>query len=230
MRQALLFLLTILSAVATAIPNILPFFTPLFNDFLGIDSSNNNTLPTPTDSPANDLFRRQLNPTACASSYRNCAGLGAPGLCCAQNAVCSADFAGHVACCPVGAACTGTIGAITGSASGLSSATGSSTSGGFVFASTTTTQGFSTASADNAGQTTLSAGDGNGIILSSGSTVAVIPANSGAERGVRVVGLSVCGHETIHERMLTRNSCRRSAFGEPPLDCCWLSVHESRMS
>jgi hypothetical protein len=80
--------------------------------------------------PHHNLFRRQ-NDDTCPSSYNNCANIGAPGLCCSPSARCSADAAGHVACCPVGAACTGTIGAIvtktsTGSATGTATETGNS--------------------------------------------------------------------------------------------------------
>ena len=100
-----------------------------------------------------ELFRRQ-DSDACPSSYNNCENIGAPGLCCSPSARCSADAAGHVACCPRGAACTGTIGGIvtggsTSSGSGVASATSSGvvSSGLLVPASTTqsatglTTQG-----------------------------------------------------------------------------------------
>jgi hypothetical protein len=100
-------------------------------------------LPTPVyeameTSPADDgleLLRRQNN--ACATSYFNCAGLGAPGLCCPRTAVCSADQAGQVACCPQGAACTGAIGAI---ATGTNPSASSTVS--FIIASTTSDSPF----------------------------------------------------------------------------------------
>jgi hypothetical protein len=100
-----------------------------------------------------ELFRRQDSDT-CPSGYNNCENIGAPGLCCSPSARCSADAAGHVACCPRGAACTGTIGGVvaggsTSSGSGVASATSSGvvSSGLLVPASTTqsatglTTQG-----------------------------------------------------------------------------------------
>jgi len=100
-------------------------------------------LPTPVyeameTSPADgnlELLKRQGN--ACATSYFNCAGLGAPGLCCPRTAVCSADQAGHVACCPQGVACTGAIGAVPTGANPSATSTVS-----FVIASTTGEQPF----------------------------------------------------------------------------------------
>ncbi|KAL1792026.1 hypothetical protein ACET3X_009777 [Alternaria dauci] len=85
---------------------------------------------SPADSGV-ELLKRQNN-NACANQYFNCAGLGAPGLCCPRTAVCSADQAGQVACCPQGAACTGAIGAIATGA--IPSATSTVS---FVIASTT---------------------------------------------------------------------------------------------
>jgi hypothetical protein len=92
--------------------------------------------------PHANLFRRQ-NDDTCPSSYNNCANIGAPGLCCSPSARCSADAAGHVACCPRGAACTGTIGGIntgtstgTGTGSATSTASGTGNSGLLVTAST----------------------------------------------------------------------------------------------
>jgi hypothetical protein len=115
--------------------------------------------------PHLNLLRRQ-NDDTCPSSYNNCANIGAPGLCCAPSARCSADAAGHVACCPRGAACTGTIGAInTGTATGTSTGTGSATS----TASGTSNSGlFVTASTS---QGAVSTGSG-GFVLDGTQTVA----------------------------------------------------------
>ncbi|KAF2198891.1 hypothetical protein GQ43DRAFT_442951 [Delitschia confertaspora ATCC 74209] len=52
------------------------------------------------------LIKRQ---STCTKGYNACAYIGASGLCCKSDTVCSADAAGHVACCPLRAACTGTI-------------------------------------------------------------------------------------------------------------------------
>jgi hypothetical protein len=106
-----------------------------------------------------NLFRRQTDDT-CPSSYNNCANIGAPGLCCSPSARCSADAAGHVACCPRGAACTGTIGAIiTGGStgSGTTTATETGNSGLLVTASTT--------------RSTMSTDDGNGGVRTDGGFV-----------------------------------------------------------
>lgn len=46
---------------------------------------------------------------SCASSGNSCSALGAPGLCCSSKAICALDPLNNVACCPLNAACTGTI-------------------------------------------------------------------------------------------------------------------------
>ena len=56
--------------------------------------------------------KRQNNCPAGASS---CSNLGNTGACCTFNTNCQLDQAGHVACCPNGALCTGTIGSATSS-------------------------------------------------------------------------------------------------------------------
>jgi hypothetical protein len=117
--------LFILPAIALANPNVLlsEFFEPLQetpaqgNDTIGEGSL--------------ELVKRQAG---CATGYDSCSNLGAPGLCCRTTQVCSADAAGHVACCPLNNACTGTIGAI---ATGVSSLVPTTT----VTATTTTTGG-----------------------------------------------------------------------------------------
>ncbi|KAI6902710.1 hypothetical protein KC318_g11019 [Hortaea werneckii] len=95
-----------------------------------------------------ELLRRQSD--NCPNDFRNCANLGAPGVCCASNAVCSADFAGNVACCPSGAACSGRIssvvtegtvnsnGAVVGGAGATAATTGTDNSDGLATATTTT--------------------------------------------------------------------------------------------
>ncbi|KAI6827176.1 hypothetical protein KC340_g8627 [Hortaea werneckii] len=106
-----------------------------------------------------ELLRRQSD--NCPNDFRNCANLGAPGVCCASNAVCSADFAGNVACCPSGAACSGRIssvvtegtvnsnGAVVGGAGAAAATTGTDNSDGL--ASATTTTDFQTPTSTNAG-------------------------------------------------------------------------------
>lgn len=53
-----------------------------------------------------NLFRREGN---CGSGV-SCAAMGDPGSCCMSKSHCAVDQAGHVACCPLNAKCTGTIG------------------------------------------------------------------------------------------------------------------------
>lgn len=61
----------------------------------------------PTPRP-HALLKRQFSNT-CPNNFNPCDSVGAPGLCCAEDAACAADDAGNVACCPSGAVCTGVI-------------------------------------------------------------------------------------------------------------------------
>ncbi|KAI7218695.1 hypothetical protein KC333_g3466 [Hortaea werneckii] len=108
-----------------------------------------------------ELLRRQSD--NCPNDFRNCANLGAPGVCCASNAVCSADFAGNVACCPSGAACSGRIssvvtegtvnsnGAVVGGAGAAAATTGTDNSAGLAASTAPTTTDFQTPTSTNAG-------------------------------------------------------------------------------
>ncbi|KAI7297775.1 hypothetical protein KC315_g18311 [Hortaea werneckii] len=108
-----------------------------------------------------ELLRRQSD--NCPNDFRNCANLGAPGVCCASNAVCSADFAGNVACCPSGAACSGRIssvvtegtvnsnGAVVGGAGAAAATTGTDNSDGLAASTAATTTDFQTPTSTNAG-------------------------------------------------------------------------------
>ena len=146
---------------------------------------------------SHELLKRQSS--ACPSSYNACTNQGAPGLCCARSQSCTADGNGNVACCPTGAACTGTItGVVTGgsigsgslvtstSGSGLltseASATTTDTSGGLVPASatSTTTDGDATSTGGFiiAASTTVATLEGAGVrglpIVSSRSVLYVV--------------------------------------------------------
>ncbi|KAI5248660.1 hypothetical protein E4T43_01284 [Aureobasidium subglaciale] len=145
---------------------------------------------TPSNQTFHDLPKRAIDPTSCPTGYKNCANLGAPGLCCANSAVCAPDQAGHVACCPSGAACTGAISSIITSgfiASGgslrstattsppltvsASSAISIATSGGgLIIASGLGT----TLSATTASSATTTATTGDGFILVGSSTAATL--------------------------------------------------------
>ncbi|KAJ4296494.1 hypothetical protein N0V90_006539 [Kalmusia sp. IMI 367209] len=109
------------------------------------------------DSAALQLLKRQTDPNSCADGYNACTNINQPGLCCRNDQVCSADNAGHPACCPIGSACTGTIAPITQasptgtntqSSSSATAATTTTTSGGSATTSNTFVQG---TTAPNAG-------------------------------------------------------------------------------
>ncbi|KAF1974941.1 hypothetical protein BU23DRAFT_504064, partial [Bimuria novae-zelandiae CBS 107.79] len=73
-------------------------------------AQNNDTL---VEDGISELLKRQYDPNGCADGYRACTNINQPGLCCPNDNICSADQAGHAACCPVGSACTGTIAPFT---------------------------------------------------------------------------------------------------------------------
>lgn len=116
MRTAFL----ILPAVALAAPDFVTNFSPAqlaqYNDTLVEDG----TL---------ELLKRQVDPNECANGYKACTNINQPGLCCPNNNVCSADSAGHAACCLSGAACTGTIAPITQGSSPTATGTQTTTTG-----------------------------------------------------------------------------------------------------
>lgn len=105
--------------------------------------------------------------TTCPTSYTACAALGAPGLCCKRDSSCAVDQAGHVACCPTGAVCTGSLTAgagVSATVSGVTTVTTDSTSLSFQFPST------------------VSTGTNSGFIIVASSTVA---SPNGAGKGRR---------------------------------------------
>ncbi|KAL1586915.1 hypothetical protein WHR41_04216 [Cladosporium halotolerans] len=165
-------------ASALQLPNLQPFFAALpisIADYIpptpGHEISpeqNQAYLPEPQQNPEN-IFRRQDSDT-CPSGYNSCGNIGAPDLCCSPSARCSADMAGHVACCPQGAACTGTIGGAatagsTGSDGGFAAATSSGASSGLLVSASTTGTA-ATGSGDDNLQTS------GGFVLDGGQTVA----------------------------------------------------------
>ncbi len=134
MRHSTLLASTLLFSVILASPNVFsPFFSPVVDEAFGQENDT---------SVAHELLKRQ---DGCPEGYGACAGLGAAGLCCRDNTLCAPDQLGRVACCPIGAFCTGTIGgpAATGGVTTTPSLSG------FVFPTTTvsvvtqaSTQGF----------------------------------------------------------------------------------------
>ncbi|KAK6007931.1 hypothetical protein QM012_004745 [Aureobasidium pullulans] len=170
----------------------------LFSPFLSVLEWSQQTSSNET---FHELPKRALNPTSCPTGYKNCANLGAPGLCCANSAICAPDQAGHVACCPSGAVCTGAISSIItagviasgGSvasttaaasqpltASASSSRTTAPSGGGLILASGLSTTG--TSSATNTPSGSAAATTGGGFIIVGTSTAATL--GSSAVRNV----------------------------------------------
>ncbi|QDS74664.1 hypothetical protein FKW77_009412 [Venturia effusa] len=87
------------------------------NPFLPFDepySPSNGSIDNAT-LPHLNLLKRQSS--ACPSGSNSCQWLNsASNLCCRGTALCSADAAGHIACCPQGSVCTGTISGIAATA------------------------------------------------------------------------------------------------------------------
>ena len=134
-----------------------PFVTPFIQHFLGIVNDNNTSV-------APELRKRQeINiGDACPDDYNPCVGLGAAGLCCSSDAQCALDNAGRVACCPIGAVCTGIIDVVAPTddiQSVTSFVLASTTDGGVVInVGGTSTQGFVVAT------TEVSAGERHMVI------------------------------------------------------------------
>ncbi|KAF3084170.1 hypothetical protein TWF103_002611 [Orbilia oligospora] len=57
----------------------------------------------------NQIFRRQNNNGNCAQNTHSCAPISYPAFCCPNTANCAVDNAGHIACCPKGIHCVGTV-------------------------------------------------------------------------------------------------------------------------
>lgn len=208
MRYAALFAIpAAILGIATAfhLPDFQPFFDALpiaVSDYIPASLSNQTA-------QEHDVLKRQYSNT-CPTSFINCQNLGAPQLCCAPSAVCSPDAAGHVACCPSGLACSGTIGGVitagTLNSNGVvqgGAATGATTGGTLATASATTTIPTTTAGAvptttnSNGlvlatGQTTVATGGaatGSQFVVASGTTVATPAA---AVRAAQIVMLIMC--------------------------------------
>ncbi|KAM3419310.1 hypothetical protein BST61_g5245 [Cercospora zeina] len=169
----------LIASIATAIqlPDFQPFLAALPDVLQDLvpQSLQNGT--------AHELLKRQSN--GCPDRFRSCANLGAPSLCCMSNAVCSADYAGHVACCPSGAACTGTIGGIiTGGTLNSNGAPATSTApGDFATTGPATTTSFEvfTSSVSNGLviATATEGGQNNGGFVIAGSSVVATPGSAG---------------------------------------------------
>lgn len=182
------------------------FFSPLLSAFDSLSS-------IATNETSHEVLKRQTNANACPSGYNACSALGAPGLCCASTASCAVDQAGHVACCPSGAVCTGSISSIitagtiiggggAGAVAGASSTSnslllggGSSTSTTASTATTTTGNGLILASTNPSSTTGGSATTTQGFIIAASSTVATLGTGSGGARSLQMVGDNTQHHQ-----------------------------------
>jgi hypothetical protein len=131
--------LALIPALALAAPDFVTNFQPAILE--EAPAQNNETILE------DSLLKR--DGTNCASGYAVCNNIARPDICCRTNELCTADKSGNAACCPLGAACTGTIGVTVGLTSSIpvSSTTGSSTA---VFATPTTTGATSFVQSSNA--------------------------------------------------------------------------------
>ena len=159
-----------------------PFFSPLYDN----SDLNNGTAE---DDFSLELRRRQN----CPKGYPvNCANLNAAGVCCKSNQICTNDFAGHVACCPTGAACSGTIASsgsastTTGTGAGLSSDSGSAT--GIIIGGTSSPTSGSTAASTATGAATGPTSANGGIVI--------VPAGATAAAGAPTGGTATSGAAT----------------------------------
>ncbi|KAH8598985.1 hypothetical protein B0O99DRAFT_614696 [Bisporella sp. PMI_857] len=135
MRSQFLASLFILPTYASQLP-------PVFSDFFDSLPANE----TSSGLLGHELIKRDGN---CPTNYNSCSTLAKNlgGACCTAGSVCSLDRARNVACCPIGASCTGTI--IVGTATG--------TTGVFLGASTVTSVSATTTSG-SAATPTITAG------------------------------------------------------------------------
>jgi len=123
MRNA--FATLVLLPFALAAPDFVTSFEPAA--LQEAPAQNNETL---LEDGSLELLKRQG--TDCADGWAACLNINQPGICCRDDQVCSADTAGHAACCPKGAACTGTIVPIGQATSSISvSQTTATTTGAF---------------------------------------------------------------------------------------------------
>ncbi|KAF2691246.1 hypothetical protein K458DRAFT_474171 [Lentithecium fluviatile CBS 122367] len=126
-------ILVLLPAIAFAAPDFVTDFEPAA--LQEASAQNNETF---LEDGTLELLKRQG--TSCATGYSACTNINQPGICCRNDQVCTADQAGHAACCLKGAACTGTINPIGTATTSISvTQTTATTTGIFANPSATTT-------------------------------------------------------------------------------------------
>ena len=116
MRRALAIFCLLLEASSTTMSSE---FSPFYEPYQGDNSRSFNGFVL-------DLFRRDGN---CGSGV-SCDTMGDKASCCKSKTRCSVDVAGHIACCPDNAECTGTIGAGAVIATATQTAASATISGG----------------------------------------------------------------------------------------------------
>ena len=85
------------------------FTTTILSSLVFADEFSNYLQPfSPNPRWSLNVFRRSNS--KCAN---NCSSVG-ENVCCGKQATCALDQAGNVACCPLNAVCTGTIGSLSG--------------------------------------------------------------------------------------------------------------------
>ncbi|PQE25872.1 2 iron 2 sulfur cluster binding protein [Rutstroemia sp. NJR-2017a BBW] len=118
--SALTLTLLLSSSSALQIPSLFsppePFYAPFHLDLDSSTTDNSTLLPEENTSPARnnehpDLVKRATTTTltrnSCPTSYSPCATHAA--ACCPTSAICSTDSRHNIACCAIGASCTGTV-------------------------------------------------------------------------------------------------------------------------
>lgn len=141
MKQSLLYLVAALASVSWCEePEPAPFSHPL-----DLEASRYQ---------ASRILRILKRDGNCPASYSGCSDQGDSNVCCREGTTCTVDAANNIACCPTGAACTGTLGATATATSGGSGNDNSNGGGG---QPSSKTSGFMFPHSTTAGATTTSA-------------------------------------------------------------------------
>jgi hypothetical protein len=104
MRNVILTPLLLSLSGFTRSQSTVPFILPQHDDL----PKDNVILSSDDTSPAH-IFELSKRATSCKNGYLSCDYMNVSGYCCPTNAQCAVDPVGHVACCPIGAVCTGIV-------------------------------------------------------------------------------------------------------------------------